>query len=139
MTATATKERWRTTTSLTFPQTNGDQKVCQEFDATFPGAAAHIRPSKRWPSDLASGFFSGNKINIQDLSVFTNPVRYLNTNIGSHAADVRVDLVPGKAGLGTDINVVDMAAMTAAASATGSPPMLHGARAFNGPVCPYAP
>ena len=39
--------------------------------------------------------------------------------------------------LGTDINVADMAAITT--SATGFPPMLAGAKAFGGPVCPYAP
>ena len=36
------------------PQTNGDQKTCQEYDATFPNPALHIKPSKRWPADLAA-------------------------------------------------------------------------------------
>ncbi|MGH9204245.1 MAG: hypothetical protein ACRD2A_23705, partial [Vicinamibacterales bacterium] len=75
--------------------TNGDQKVCQEYDSTFPNSAPHVRPSKRWPSDVASGAFSGNKINVQDLSSFISPIRYLNTNVGTNPNDVRFDIVPG--------------------------------------------
>ncbi|HEV8574289.1 MAG TPA: hypothetical protein VGR43_06215, partial [Dehalococcoidia bacterium] len=116
-------------------QTNGDQKTCQQYDSTFPNPAPHVRPSKRWPADLASGTFSGNKINIQDLSSFTNPIRYLNQDVGTDSADVRFDLTPGST-FGFDINVADMAALTSGAS--GYPPML-GARAFGGPACPYTP
>jgi hypothetical protein len=118
-------------------QTNGDQKTCQEPDTTFPNSAPHIRPSQRWPSDLAgAGAFSANKINIQDLSAFANPVRYLNRDVGTNPSDVRFDLVPGST-VGADINVADLAALTS--GVTGAPPMLGGARAFGGPVCPYAP
>jgi YVTN family beta-propeller protein len=116
------------------PPTDGDQKTCQEYDATFPNGAAHIRPSKRWPADLASGAFSGNKINIQDLSSFTTPVRYIGQPVGTDPDDVRFDLsLAAPAG----INIVDMAALTS--GATAFPPMLGGVRAFGGPVCPYAP
>jgi glucose/arabinose dehydrogenase len=118
------------------PQTNGDQKACQEYDSTFPNAAPHIRPSKRWPSDIASSAFSLNKINIQDLSAFISPIRYLGQDVGTDPGDVRFDLVPGST-VGTNINIVDLAAITA--GATGFPPMLGGAKAFGGPVCPYAP
>jgi len=118
-------------------QTNGDQKRCQEYDATFPGGAPHIRPSKRWPSDLASGAFSGNKINIQDLSSFVSPIRYLNQNVGTDPMDVRFDLVPGST-VGAHINVADLAAITSGVS--GFPPMLGvGVRAFGGPLCPTPP
>jgi hypothetical protein len=117
-------------------QTNGDQKVCQEYDATFPNPAPHIRPSKRWPSDLAGGSFSSNKINIQDISSFTNPIRYLSQNTGTDPNDIRFDIVPGST-VGAHINIVDLAAITS--GATGFPPMLGGAKAFNGPVCPWAP
>jgi CSLREA domain-containing protein len=118
-------------------QLSGDQKVCQEYDSSFPNPALHVRPSKRWPADLASGSFSGNKINIQDLSVFTNPVRYINKDVGSNPNDVRLDLVPGST-VGNDITVVDMATLTS--STTGFPAMFgSGVRAFNGPSCPYAP
>jgi hypothetical protein len=121
------------------PQTNGDQKRCQENDTAFPNAAAHIKPSKRWPSDIAAvGAFSGNKVNVQDISSFTNPVRYLGKNLGSNPADVRFDLVPGKGALATDLNVQDLAALTS--GTTGFPPMFGGStRAFNGPVCPTPP
>ena len=50
--------------------------------------------------------------------------------------DVRFDLVPGST-VGADINVADVAALTS--GATGFPPMLAGARAFGGPVCPWSP
>ena len=116
--------------------TNGDQKRCQEYDTTFPNSAPHIRPSKRWPSDVASGFFSGNKINVQDLSSFTNPVRYLGQDVGTDPGDVRFDLIPGST-VGADIAITDLAALTTCA--TGSPPMLNGARALSGPPCPTPP
>jgi len=119
---------------LYLPQTNGDQKTCQEYDATFPNPTH--KPSKRWPADIASSTFSLNKINIQDLSSFTTPIRYLNQDVGTDAADVRFDLVPGST-FGFHINIADMAALTN--GATAYPPMLSGARAFGGPVCPYAP
>jgi hypothetical protein len=121
---------------LAGPPTNGDQKRCQEYDSTFPNPALHIRPSKRWPSDLAGGSFSANKINIQDLSAFTNPIRYLGQNVGTDPNDVRFDLVPGST-VGTHINIVDLAAITSGAS--GFPPMLGGAKAFGGPLCPTPP
>jgi hypothetical protein len=118
------------------PQTDGDQKTCQENDTSFPNAAAHIKPSKRWPSDIAAvGAFSGKKVNIQDISSFTTPIRYLNQNVGSDPGDVRFDIVPGST-FGAHINVQDMGALTS--GSTGNPPML-GVRAFNGPNCPYAP
>jgi hypothetical protein len=117
-------------------QTNGDQKRCQEYDSAFPNPAAHVRPSKRWPSDIASTSFSFNKVNIQDLSSFTNPIRYLNKDVGTNPMDQRFDLVPGST-VGADINVADMAALTTGVS--GFPPMLGGSRAFNGPVCPTPP
>jgi len=112
------------------PQTNGDQKRCQEYDATFPGGAAHIKPSKRWPADIASSAFSLNKINIQDLSSFTAPIRYIGQPVGAHLDDVRFDL---SLGAPAGINIADMAALTS--GATAYPPMLNGARAFGGPVC----
>ena len=117
-------------------QTIGDQKTCQEYDATFPNPAAHIRPSKRWPADIATGSFSGNKVNIQDLSSFTTPIRYINQDVGTDPGDRRFDLSPGSV-TGNDIDVQDMATMSSGAS--GFPFMLHGARAFNGPQCPYSP
>jgi hypothetical protein len=117
------------------PPTDGDQKVCQDYDVDFPGQVAHVKPSKGWPSDLASGSFSHNKINVQDLSTFVAPVRYFNSDVGAHPpADVRFDLVPGSGILPDDINITDLAAITA--GETGSPPMLGGVRAFNGPMCP---
>jgi hypothetical protein len=123
---------------LAGPPLDGDQKTCQEIDTAFPSTAAHIRPSKRWPSDIAAaGAFSANKINVQDLSSFITPLRYLNQDVGTDPGDVRFDLVPGSV-VGTDINVSDLAALTSN-SPTGFPPMLNGAKAMNGPVCPYAP
>jgi bacillolysin len=114
----------------------GDQKVCQEYDSSFPNSGSQVRPSLRWPADIASSAFSLNKVNIQDIASFTNPVRYMNQDTGTNPADVRFDLVPGSS-FGSDINVADLAAITS--GPTGFPPMLAGARAFNGPDCPWAP
>jgi hypothetical protein len=83
--------------------------------------------------DLAGGSFSGNKINVSDLASYITPVRHMNTDVGTHPGDVRWDVVPGSA-IGADINVADIAAIVVL-----RPPMLGGARAFNGPVCPWAP
>jgi hypothetical protein len=124
-------------TYLPGPPTDGDQKTCQEYDTAFPNTAPHVKPSKRWPADLAGvTTFSLNKINVQDISSFVSPIRYMNQDVGTDPGDVRFDLVPGTT-FGFDINIADLAAITSGAS--GFPPMLGGARAFNGPVCPYAP
>jgi hypothetical protein len=119
------------------PQTNGNQKVCGEYDTAFinldPTQTA--TPSLRWPSDFVTGGIpdSTNKITIGDLSSYVAPVRYLGMNPG----DVRWDISPGPGPLTVDINVLDLSALTA--GSTGYPPMLGGARAFSGPVCPWAP
>jgi len=117
--------------------TNGDQKTCQEYDVGFPNPGSHVRPSKRWPADIASSAFSLNKINLQDLSAFIAPVRYLNQDIGTDPMDVRFDLVPGPGVFVDDINIADLAAITN--GVTGFPPMLGGAKAFGGPDCSYGP
>jgi hypothetical protein len=120
------------------PQTDGDQKTCQEYDLSFPNANPDVRPSKRWPSDISKSTGppnSFNRVNILDLAGMVAPVRYLSTNVGSHPSDVRFDLAPG--GLGTSINIADLAAMIAGSS--GMPAMLGGVRTFGGPPCPWAP
>jgi hypothetical protein len=75
------------------------------------------------------------KITVTDLASFIGPIRYLGTNVGTRAGDIRWDLAPGKGIFGTDVNIVDLTALTAVT--TGYPPMLAGARAFNGPACPW--
>ena len=116
------------------PELTGDQQTCREYDTAFPNPTH--KPSKRWPADLNGSAFSLNKLNIQDLAAFTNPIRYLNQNVGTDPMDERLDLVPGST-VGFDINIADMAAITT--SASGFPAMLGGVRAFGGPVCPYQP
>ena len=104
------------------------------------GLAAHGNQdpcgTNGWPAELVAGSFSGNKINVSDLATFVVPQRHLNTDVGTHTGDVRWDLVPGSV-FGNDINISDMAAITTGPSA--HPAMLNGVRAFNGPVCPWAP
>jgi len=91
-----------------------------------------------WPADISAAPVppdSFNRVNIRDLQTFIIP-RRLGTSPGDEPEfDVRWDLVPG-AGLFTQhINIADMQSMT-----FNLPPMLGGAmRAFNGPVCPWAP
>jgi hypothetical protein len=110
------------------PQTTGDQKVCGEYDAAFPDGLN--QPSLRWAADLKGGSTSDKRVNLLDLSSFVSPIRYLNTNLGTTPGDVRWDLV--QSAIGNDINLVDLANLT-----TLKPAMLGGARAFNGPVCPW--
>lgn len=114
------------------PQTGGDRKVCQEYDASFPDPRQSANPSLRWPADLSSSGVSANRINLLDLSSYLAPVRYLNTNIGANPGDVRWDLV--QSAVGDDINLIDLANIT-----TVKPPMFLGPRAFNGPACPWPP
>ena len=116
------------------PSTLGNQDGCgtNAFPTTNPPSPIG------WPSDLrGETAFSANRVNIVDLGSFTNPIRRINTDVGTNPGDRRWDLVPGAGILPNDINVVDMAATITAR--TGYPPMLKGARAFNGPLCPWSP
>ena len=121
-------------------QTNGDQKTCQEYDAGHANPNGDIEPSLRWPSDFNKAVFpldSFNKTTLLDIISFLAPVKYLGTNLGANPDDVRWDLTPGPGVFPTDINIQDITALLAGSS--GNPPMLGGAKAFNGPVCPWAP
>ena len=93
-----------------------------------------------WPSELNASTGppdSFNRVNILDITSFLVPVYYLGTNVGTNPGDVRWDLTPGAGTFLTDINIQDITAMIAGAS--GNPPMLGGAKALEGPVCPFAP
>ncbi|HET9476702.1 MAG TPA: hypothetical protein VFP63_04355, partial [Dehalococcoidia bacterium] len=86
-----------------------------------------------WPADLwDQPPLSANKITVQDLTSFIAPVRRLNTSAGNPNFSTRWDLLPGKGIFSNTINVQDMTALV-----TLAPPMLNGARALNGPACPY--
>jgi hypothetical protein len=77
---------------------------------------------------------STNKVTVTDLTSFLAPQRRINTSPGDGGYDKRWDLAPG-AGLFTKvINISDLTSVIMVA-----PPMLYGARAFNGPPCPWAP
>ncbi len=89
--------------------------------------------STAWPADLRADGISANKVDILDLSSFIAPVRRLNTDPGNPNYNVRWDIVPGST-FGADINLMDLAHLTLI-----YPPMLEGAKAFNGPPCPYNP
>ncbi len=88
-----------------------------------------------WPAELAGG---DNRIKLQDVTSFAVPApKKLNTSPGMTGFDPRWDLVPGqRAGLFW-ISLQDLTALTAGPAAY--PPMLGGARAFNGPPCPFPP
>lgn len=122
------------------PQADGDQKTCMEYDLSHPNPNADTKPSLRWPSDFSktTGILDSlNRINVLDITSFLAPVKYMGTDVGTNAGDVRWDLVPGKGIFPTDININDLTSLIAGAS--GSPPMLGGARAFGspGPLCPW--
>jgi hypothetical protein len=116
------------------PNTRGNQDPCgtNAFPPTDPPSLIG------WPSDLrGESEFSANKVNVLDLGSFVAPVRRLNSDVGTTAGDRRWDLVPGSGILPVDINIMDIAALIV--TRTGYPPMLKGARAYNGPECPYTP
>jgi hypothetical protein len=89
-----------------------------------------------WPADLYAGGTpdSTNRLTIQDVTSFLAPVRYLGSNVGALPGNLRWDIVPGRGLFSTDINISDLTSVI-----TTSPPMFGGARAFNGPACPFAP
>ena len=90
-----------------------------------------------WPADFISGGIpnSTNRLTVTDLTSFLAPARHLNTSPGDSGFDVRWDLTPGKGLFTTVINVNDLTSLLA--GPTGNPPMLLGARALNGPSCPW--
>lgn len=88
-----------------------------------------------WPADLVSGGQSTNRVTLTDLASFVAPVRRLGTSSGDADFDPRWDLVPG-AGPTWTISLSDLGALVA--GQTGQPPMFYGAKAFNGPACPWA-
>jgi hypothetical protein len=92
-----------------------------------------------WPSDFVSGGIpdSTNRVAITDLTSFLAPTRRLDRSPGQGGFDARWDLIPGKGTLASWVAINDLTALLAGAS--GSPPMLGGARAFNGPACPWPP
>ncbi len=107
----------------TFVGTNAGD-LCGNPDTTKPG-----NPSLAWPADLYMGV-SANKIDILDLGSFVAPLPRMNSSPGDPGYDVRWDLAPGAPGSLPDINLQDMATLILIA-----PPMLGGARAYNGPSC----
>ncbi len=92
-----------------------------------------------WPLDFVSGGIpdSTNRVTITDLTSFLAPERRLGTSPGVAGFDSRWDLAPGKGLFTSWIAINDLTALLS--GQTGNPPMLGGARAFNGPACPWAP
>jgi hypothetical protein len=85
-----------------------------------------------WPADLWDlPPLSANKITVQDVTSFIAPERHLGTSPGNDFFNSRWDLAPGKGVFLTTINLQDLSILV-----TLYPPMLNGARALNGPVCP---
>ncbi|HSP55182.1 MAG TPA: thrombospondin type 3 repeat-containing protein [Dehalococcoidia bacterium] len=87
-----------------------------------------------WPADLVSGGVpdSTNRLTITDLTSFLAPVRHINTSETDAGYDVRWDLVPGAGLFSKVINISDLTSVIVV-----GPPMLGGARAFNGLSCPW--
>ncbi len=89
-----------------------------------------------WPADLVDGVLLPNGVNIEDLTDFIVPNRYLGTDITDwpdQAAARRHDLDPGKGPFSTDVNIVDLTVLV-----VSEPPMLQGERNF-GSTCPLPP
>jgi hypothetical protein len=117
--------------SIYYPGLPGDQDPC--------GGSAVPAGDSGWPSDFVSGGvpLSTNRVTITDLSSYIAPVRRLNTSPPQAAFNARWDLAPGKGLFADWIAINDLTTLLAGDS--GFPPMLGGVRAFNGPVCPWAP
>jgi hypothetical protein len=98
-------------------------------------AGASAGASGSWPADLASGGVpdSTDRVTLGDLTALLAPVRRLDSDPGDPEFSPRMDLVPGRGVLARWINLADLTALLAGASAY--PPMFGGARAFNGPAC----
>ncbi len=86
-----------------------------------------------WAGDLFIGGVpdSTNRVTLQDLTSFLGGPRRFGTSPGQPDFSSRWDLLPG--GAPTWIGLQDFTALIAAASSTGSPPMLGGLRAFGSP------
>lgn len=82
-----------------------------------------------WPADFIGGA-SANLITLTDLASFVAPVRHFGSSPGDAGFDVRWDVVPG--GTGSVINLADLGSLV-----TVKPAMFGGAKAFNGPTCPW--
>ena len=90
------------------------------------GAPATIGPpSPAWTADLNTGTGSTNRLTIHDLGTYVAPIRRMNSAVGSASYSPRWDMNGDGA-----INIQDLAAISVL-----RPPMLAGARAFNGPAC----
>ncbi len=110
------------------PSALGDQNPCGTNTSPPTKPPSPIG----WPADLAGttpdslGF-----VTLQDITSFVVPTRYLGTNLGTHPADYRRDLVPGAGIFATDINLQDLTNLT-----TLKPRMFGTVNAFLGPGCP---
>ena len=90
-----------------------------------------------WPLDFVSGGTpnSTNRVTITDLTTFVAPTRRINTSPNETGFSQRWDLIPGPGVFAEHINISDLTAMVS--GAPGTPPMLAGPRAINGPSCPW--
>jgi len=93
-----------------------------------------------WPADLVPSTGNpalANRIKLVDLSSFIAPApRKLGTDPGDAGYNVRWDVVPGNgASPPKDIILTDVSNIAPLLE----PPMLGGAKAFDGPVCPWPP
>jgi hypothetical protein len=92
-----------------------------------------------WAADFVTGGVpdSTNRITINDMASFVAPVMRVFTSPGDAGFNVRWDIIPGPGAVSQHININDLAALVA--GSTSTPPMLGGAKAFNGPACPWPP
>ncbi len=112
------------------PDQQGDQDPCGSNSSP-----PTVPPSPRgWPADLRGGSFSQDRVDVVDLGSYLVPVRYFDTNVGTHFGDRRWDIRPGPGGQSQDINLEDLAALVIL-----RPPMFGGAKALFGPTCPWGP
>jgi hypothetical protein len=112
------------------PSARGDQDPCGTNNSPPTSPPSPIG----WPADLVGGGIpnSTNFVNVLDITSYVAPVRYINTDVGTHSGDIRWDLVPGGGLFPSDINIQDLTSLIVV-----RPPMLNGPRALNGPVCPF--
>jgi len=112
------------------PSTQGDQDPCGANSSPPTVPASPIG----WPADLSASGSSLNRVTLVDVTSFVVPVRYFNTDVGTHFGDVRWDLKTGKGTFTYDINLNDLTGLI-----VRKPAMLGGVRSFKGPPCPWPP
>lgn len=97
-----------------------------------------VPPSPAWPSDLFGGAGSANLVNIQDVTVFVT-INGWDIATGVPDTDVSYEERFNLFDAGPSASRINLQDITALVTGDrDKPSMLFGAKAFNGPECPWS-